>query len=462
MNKKNILQNKALTLLFTILFSSFLINNFFLVNIAFAKENNKNIKDNKNIDDSKNIKKTDKHPFLLLKSDTVCASGFFTNNQKIITASHVVKSCVRNNCDHFRIFYNDKNVLFSSLKIDKISYALDIAILDIDFLDEAQKALFKNGIDISKTNKVYPNEELKILGFPKCGNFQISKAVVSEDNNLQIHVLSKIHFGSSGSLVLNKDDKFVGMATKSQSVRSALKSLIVGSTLNANIIKGVHINKLSKLKDSKILPYEISKLNEYYEQNIFNNFSPTRYPNTFNYMVMANNIFVNLPLYKVQGKSFIKDILQSSYNAPYILSNISYSRPLRKAEEDAEKLVLLYSFEKKGFTNNDFKILDATKLKNSFNIVERSKEHKEKLNLIVDNAKKHTQYSYIVSFLATSIWFIILFILIIFFLVFSTGYYSSKFTGSKKRRFLITILFLFTWPISLIVYLFILRKSKKK
>ena len=133
---------------------------------------------------------------------------------------------------------------------------------------------------------------------------------------------------------------------------------------------------------------------------------------------MVNNILSHLPLYKTIPNNYIKEILSSNFNAPYILSNISYERGLKKDEESAEKLAMLYSFEKKGFYNIDFKMLDINSLKSSLDIKERSKEHKEDLWKIIDNAKVSTKYSYTISYIVTLTWFILALVIFLFFAIF--------------------------------------------
>lgn len=387
---------------------------------------------------------------LLLKTNTSCASGFITNDNKIITAAHVVKGCVKNDCSNIDVYYEGNRLILGNLKIFKISYALDVAVLTFDEISSSNDNKIKNAIDISNPKEVYNNEEIKILGSPRCESYKETKGHVTQNNNLLLSSDAKVYFGSSGSLVVNSENQFVGMAIKAKDIQSSIKSLILGSSLNASIIKGIHIKNLINTIDEEILPYEINVLNKYYKENIINNFTPIRYPNTFNFMIMTNNIFLNLPLYKTSKESYIKDILQSSYNAPFILSNISYDRSLTKEEEEAEKLVLFYSFEKKGFSNSEFKILDSISLIESLNIKERTKEHKEELNYIIKNAKRNSKNSYMMSLIATSIWVICLIAILVFFWIFTSGYYFSKFQGSKKARVLKLILFLFTWPISLI------------
>ena len=413
---------------------------------AFAQNNSKD-----NINGSK-------YPSVLLKSNGVCLSGFLTKDNKIITAAHGTHSCVKNDCSNFDIFYNNEKILYSNLKISKISYTLDIAILDME-LDENSRNLLDNAIDISTYNDKNISSKIKILGFPKCEKFTEDNATIVSGNNLLLQTSSKSNFGSSGSLVLSSDDKFIGMAIKATNVTSAIKSLITGSTLNANVIKGNLISDIDKIENSEILPYEINALNKYYDENIYNNFTQTRYPLTFSFMLMINNMISNLPLYEVSDGSYIKTILESNFNAPFILSNIEYKRDLTNDEEAAEKLSFKYSFEKVGFLNKNFKAINEISLKEALNINQRSKEHLDNLNFLISNAKKHNQYSYAMSYIVTLVWFLSLIFLYIFVLFFISGIYFTKFSGSIKKRFFKVIIFMITFPISLIVCK--LKKQKK-
>ena len=424
---------KIFTVIYIIL-SIFLIN---INNEAIAQEIDKN--------EIKN-----KYPSIILKSNEVCLSGFLTKDNKIITAAHGTYSCIKNDCSNFDIFYNNERIVYSNLTISKISYALDIAILDIE-LNENYKNLLENAIDIASYDEKNISKGIKILGFPKCEKFTQDNTMVVSSNNLFWQTSSKSNFGSSGSLVLSNDNKFIGMAIKASNVTSAIKSLITGSSLNATVIKGNIINDLDNIENSKILTYEINALNKYYDENVLNNFTQTRYPSTYYFMLMVNNIISNLALYDESTQSYIKTILESNFNAPFILSNIKYERDLTKDEENAEKLVLKYSFEKIGFLNKNFKILNEISLKTALNVSQRSKEHLENLNLIISNAKKDNQYSYAMSFIATMVWFICIIFIYIFLLFFVSGIYFTKFSGSFKKRLFKLIIFIITFPISFIV-----------
>lgn len=412
---------------------------FIISNICYASEADNN----------------QEYPVLLLKSEHNCASAFFTNDNKIITAAHVVNSCIKDDCNNFEIFYKDKKVTYSSLKLSKISYAFDIVLLDIE-----NPSFHLNGIDISKEGKINVGSNIKIIGFPKCKEVNIDNSNILQINNLFFSTNSKSNFGNSGSLVINDDNDFVGVATKATNVSSAIKSLITGESLHANVINAKVLNEFIKLNDEEILPYEISNLLTFYNKNIYSNFTPTRYPTTFNFMIMVNNILSHLPLYKTIPNNYITEILSSNFNAPYILSNISYERGLKKEEESAEKLAMLYSFEKKGFYNIDFKMLDINSLKSSLDIKERSKEHKKDLWKIIDNAKVSTKYSYAISYIVTRTWFILALVIFLFFAIFSSGVYFNKFSGTSSKRILKTIIFLLTWPISHIICKLRNRKTK--
>lgn len=402
----------------------------------------------------KNIMQHDNGYSVLIKNNTICASGFLTNKKQIITANHVVSNCYKGICKNFDVFLNGKKLILEKVTVDKVSFPFDIAVLNIEGED-----IPSTGIDFNNTNNALNvGTNVIIEGFPKCGDLKQSKGIILENTSLVGATTAKTNFGNSGSIVLDEEGNFVGMATKAFSLNGAIKSLITGSEHNGYFIKAEHINKILLLKEEEILPYEIITLKNFYLTNIMQNISQKKHEMTFHFVLMVNKIFENLPLQKIDNNSFLRKILDSYQNAPFILSNISYSRLLSNIEEDAETLSLIYSFEKNGFRSSKLNLLNPTLLKENLNSNERSENHKKELNMIIDNAQKNIQFSYIITYMARCAWFILFGAMLLYIWIFGTGYYYKVFQGNFIKRVLLSIF----WPISAILNKFCKKEKTKK
>ncbi len=390
---------------------------------------------------------------VLIKSDSGCASGFLTSNNQIITANHVVSSCIKGVCKGFDIFLDGKRLIIEELSVEKVSFPFDVAVLKV-----VGSNIPTTGIDLSNTTIGNIGTKVTIEGFPKCGELKESKGEILDSTSLVGATTAKTNYGNSGSIILDDQKRFVGMATKAFSLSGAIKSLITGAEHEGYFIKAQHINKIIELSQEETLPYEIKVLKNSYMKDIMQNTSQKKHEMTFHFVLMTNKIFENLSLQKIGENSFLREILDSYQSAPFILQNISYSRPLNDIEEDAEILSLAYSFEKNGFRSSKLNLLNSIKFKEDLNTKERSLNHKKELNLIIDNAQKNIQFSYIMTYIARGLWFILIGIFILYIWIFGTGYCYKVFQGNFIKR---TFLALF-WPISAIANKFFKKEKRKK
>lgn len=415
----------------------FIIFNFFYINPSFSKNFVIKIKDD----------------------NGTCASAFLTNDKKIVTASHVLLNCKKQNCENLTILKDEKYFPITNLKIEKISYALDVAVLSFDTINEDETFEGYN-----TTNFSSENNNLKVIGFPNCQKQKTSKGNVFLDTTIQSFITSKTNYGNSGSIVIDKDSNFYGMAIKASDISSSIMSLIFGKKFNTTILKAQVINKILSLSQNEILEYELKILKEQYYKDVMNLYTKDRLNLTTHFLLMIDNLTSNLSLNDINGESYIRKILDTKNNAPFLLKNISYRRNLTTVEENAEILSLIYYIEKYGFMDKNLKKLDINNLTTSLESPYRSEKHKKDIKELLLYFEKNLKDNFLFSLIARTSWYILLATILITFNIFAFGYI---FRATKESKFILRILKslfypLLFWLFSLIIFNYVEKKKKNK
>ena len=130
------------------------------------------------------------------------------NSAYILTNYHVIE-------DSYEIYIYNKNKVKTKAKIVKYDAYNDIALLEID------KDLNLKKINIGDSSKVNNTDEIYIIGNPMGKNNFATKTsgiIIDKSDSLYhlydfnaIKVSAKTDFGSSGSPLLDKDNKVIGI-----------------------------------------------------------------------------------------------------------------------------------------------------------------------------------------------------------------------------------------------------------
>lgn len=183
----------------------------------------------------------------LKAADGTCATAFFTDSQTVITSAHFIRSsCPQADCTSLQLITAESNPTKANLRLEALYNELDVAklVLTAD--------AWPTHLDATHLLPPAVNQEIKILHYPACDEFEETPGLVTSSGALDFTANANIKYGSSGGAVIDRDGVVIGVVSQAANVFGALRSNLIGGAFEAQATRFDVIS--SALRDSSLIP----------------------------------------------------------------------------------------------------------------------------------------------------------------------------------------------------------------
>lgn len=381
-----------------------------------------------------------------------CATGFVLEDGSIATNSHILKSiCPLGSCESI-VIKSSRGVghkasiihEFSSIEVLRDDPALDFALIKPEYTSP-----FSGSFSLNPSPSY--EGQVELLGYPDCKTLTHQTGKVLSQNILHIYTDLHGRHGISGSPIFLSGGSVVGVSDEASSLLSALSAIFLGGSFELRAIKSSAIQQASSIPQG-----HIQLIESYYADAVLTKRNKERVRASIDFIALVRG-FKKLLRFEGFSSSYL------SFINEYPGSELSeLNPPGTETEEALERIAVAHNLENSGLFRafgTSLKIADGFAF-----LVSTSGRSPDQTKAIIQMYTEFKNSGYIGLRPTQLYWALVTTLglgLLLSMWASSLGYVFRDARGSIAKRFLKMLgVALLLWPISLIAYFFMAKRSQ--
>ena len=378
-------------------------------------------------------------------SEEHCGTAFFLDSKNFVTNAHVARAlCPSGSCELKLIETSagrPEQTLRSSATVKKISFALDLAILELK-----GQSWPGPGVQIGPSPRI--GDTAEVVGYPACGTQQSTTGKITELDSFHLSADAKSLPGNSGSPILNSASELIGILSRSDTFAEGIAARLFGKPHPSRGIPIGVFDTWRKLEGRAAIQYEIDVLLQYQREELPKIQGSRR--------AMEGLAFIS-------GVEGVRDDLLRSPETPAVVLRMiallqsypdRFNDLLAKDLTDplslaVEELLFAASLEGLGAAKNPLAEFGPEEFIAGVKDLGRPQQHLDRLEAIYKQAAHQRYPGMYIYFLSFWPW-AFLFANYLGSLIWGMGWVFGKYRATFIKRVLVMILVGIFWPISAI------------
>jgi len=393
-----------------------------------------------------------------------CGTAFVTNDGLIATNLHVLShACSNTRCRGVKLEsaaalgQNAGKIL---LDHGELAIVRELASLDLIFLRPVGALQLPKSELVLSTQPPAPDEELQVVGFPRCQLLSQSSGVIESSGALRFKLSNQGFHGSSGSPVLTKGREVVGIVDQAADFSSAAFGLVSGKNFSLSALRSDLLNSLLQTPSDQSSLGEIELLNRFYSSDVEPLSGLARAEKSVEFL-SAVQALRRSPLFETGSADELR-LLNGIGEYLSFLPSFQLEKPASQRTFQLAKLVAQSMLEEKGPFSKFLLPLDRSLLNSGLSASGWEPGQTEEFLKCLDRFKESNYLGlnlFAIKF-GTRLFFLALLLVVCVGLTLGVMY--TELQGSLLKRFAVLVLWgLCFWPVSVLLFWLTRRVSRK-